>query len=299
MKRMLVLMMCLMLLCAGAIPGSAQSGSFSAGDRSTFAHCVQGNGAGPIEWHTPDLDGESAAQMHLLSKSSGKYGKYRMVNGRNIGTSRKMKGKIQLLCIFIEDKGCTWSDEEIHEIYNGVWKDTAYLEEQAAQYGVKLKFSSAWDRIRIPRKQESRWFDYVLEKRYNNPKHNYAEVQKYFEKRYGVDDVPFLFFFNREGRCCSYMATSEDKKAAEYAIYYPSTMSSDRSIAHELYHLYGAKDYYYPEALKKIAGKYFPDSSMLIGGRLMDELTAYLIGWTDTPSSRAAKFLKKTAKIRQ
>jgi len=242
---------------------------------------------------------EDAGSGKNITASTGTGDTLALDNARGIGTSRSMEGDIMLYCIFVEDSESSWSDEEIHEMYDGVWKDTAYLESQAALYGVYLKFSSAWNLVQVPEEEEDRWYDYLMETVYNSPEHNYEEVQSYFEEMYEVDDMPFLFFFNKEGRCCCYMATEGMEYVPEFAMYYPSTMSDDLSIAHELYHLYGARDLYYPDELKEYAQSYFPDSAMLIGGRNLDELTAYLIGWTDTPGAKAAEFMDKTAHIRQ
>jgi hypothetical protein len=68
----------------------------------------------------------------------------------------------------------------------------------------------------------------------------------------------------------------------------------DNYLTHELYHLYGAIDYYdYDgEGVAKAASKYFPKSVMACAGNSIDDLTAYILGWTDTLSKKANKFLE-------
>lgn len=232
----------------------------------------------------------------LAAGSTDAYEKYWRENyalsGRDCGHIGRMTGSIHLICVFVNDSESHWTGPEIDEMYNGLWKDTAYLEAQAARYGVYLKFSSGYFISTVPANQEDRWLDYLLETQFSNPDHDLAALENYYATSGGFNDCPMLFYFNKPGRCYSYMATKPYyERSAEYAIYYPSTMSSDRSPAHELYHLFGAIDLYYPEKVAAAARKRFPQSSMLIGGREIDDLTAYLIGWTDTYSQDAAAFL--------
>ena len=55
-------------------------------------------------------------------------------------------------------------------------------------------------------------------------------------------------------------------------------------------------DYYYPEAVKAAAEKILPNSVMS-GGRTIDDLTAYAIGWTSVLSPDAIKFLDATQSV--
>jgi hypothetical protein len=221
-----------------------------------------------------------------------------ILNGRDCGMNGKMKGKINLICVFVNDSQSYWSDAAIDEILRGVWKDVSYLEKQAVRYGTSLKFSVAKECLTVPASQEGRWLDYLLETRYNSPSHNLAEVESQFSQVGKYNECPFLFYFNKPGRCYCQMATRPDYTGiAEYAVYYPSTMDDERSAAHELYHIFGAVDMYYPNSVKQAAQKYFPKSSMLVGRREIDDLTAYLIGWTDSYSKSARAFMNQVAGV--
>ena len=223
---------------------------------------------------------------------------HNFIGGRDCGNVGMLRGNVHLICVFVNDSNSYWSDAEVDEIYRGLWKDAAYLEKTAAGYGIRLKITSGCDRLTVPPDQEDRWLDYLLETRYCSPEHDLKWVESYFEQSMGYDECPFLFFFNREGTCYAYMATLPTYgHAVEYAVYYPSTMTEDRSIAHELYHIFGASDYYYPEETERIAKQYFPDSAMLISGREMDDLTAYLIGWADELTPKAYRFLQELGKL--
>ena len=220
------------------------------------------------------------------------------LDARNFGPNRKLQGNVMLYCIFVEQGSNTWSEDEMKEMYAGLWKDTAYIEKQAASYGVDVKFSSMYEKVSVPAGEDD-WYGYLMDNRYNNPAHDLLEVQGYFEKLYCVDSMPFLFYFNVDGRCFCYQSTRSSGWMNELAVYYPSTMSEDRSIAHELYHLYGAIDLYYPKVVKEAAQKRFSKSAMIGGCRDIDELTAYLIGWTDAPEKNAAAFLNDIKNVTQ
>ena len=72
-------------------------------------------------------------------------------------------------------------------------------------------------------------------------------------------------------------------------------------ICHELLHLYGAMDYYYPALVKREADKHFLHSIMLdFGGVIhIDEFTKFLVGWNDDLTPDAIDFLKKTIVTRR
>jgi hypothetical protein len=58
------------------------------------------------------------------------------------------------------------------------------------------------------------------------------------------------------------------------------------TIAHEILHLFGAEDYYTPNARKALANKTYPKDIMLearddVSKNDIGDLTAYSIGWTD------------------
>ena len=228
-------------------------------------------------------------------------------NARDYGPNRKLIGNVELLCIFVnhgtnsKGESSYWSESDKQEIFDGLWKDAGIIEDKAASYGVELSFTSSYFEFTVPPEYSvawddnpTPWFDYIMENYFNNSDHSVPDVQNYYEKSYNKDYMPLLFFFNKDGRCYCYQSELTPKYEGfvnEFAVYYPSTMSSDRSIAHELFHLFGAQDYYYPATVKEAAQKYFPDSVMLLGDGEIDDLTAYLIGWTDTPSETAKAFM--------
>lgn len=66
-----------------------------------------------------------------------------------------------------------------------------------------------------------------------------------------------------------------------------------RTFIHELLHLFGAEDFYYPPVVEKAADKWLPDSIMN-EGHTIDALTRVLVGWDTWLSGNAEGFLNDT-----
>lgn len=113
------------------------------------------------------------------------------------------------------------------------------------------------------------------------------------ERDWGVASAPVVFVLNKPGRAAAYSSYSEG--AEEYLTVYSSEYST---FCHELLHLYGARDYYYPMAVSDAAATFLPDSIMLSGGTV-DELTAYTVGWTKSLGRQAIGFLRATSHLTQ
>ena len=110
-----------------------------------------------------------------------------------------------------------------------------------------------------------------------------------FQREFGVDEAPIAFCLNRSDRS---FARQERGEGYEFAVLF----GKDEDYRHELYHLFGAMDLYQNDEVAKAAVRYFPNSIMQYSGEdlRVDELTAYLMGWTDYPYKRAVRFLEET-----
>lgn len=107
-----------------------------------------------------------------------------------------------------------------------------------------------------------------------------------------VKEAPILFYLNTSGRAFT-MPSSSGKTECAFIYSKEKGMIGYR---HELYHLFGAADLYYPDRLMEIAGRYFPNSIMYpADDQYTDEFTAYLISWTNQLSSKSQDFLRETS----
>ena len=171
---------------------------------------------------------------------------------------------------------------------------TAEILAEAASYGVSLDLSMEYHLatvdMELPDDDTDAWADAALASVGLPPS---ATASADLEAEYGVDEAPILFYLNHSGR--AYALPYQNGNFSEYAIFFNADEGAVR-YRHELYHLFGAKDFYYPAEVTSVAESYFQNSTMLVSEEAVtDDLTAYLIGWTDTPSDSALAFLQDTA----
>lgn len=222
------------------------------------------------------------------------YSDHCYMSRRDYGSSRTLTGDVKLLLVFVNDSSSSWSEGEISNFFNAVYRDCDDLERQAAEWGTYLNFEYGYFEVTVPQSEENRSFNYLMEDFFHRTDHDLDALENYYETQSGADDAPLLFVYNREGRSNCYVGSRENNWMNEYPTYYAKSMGSELSITHELLHLYGASDYYYPVLADETADRYFPNASMRVGGTEVDDLTAYIIGWTDYLTDTAQWFLYDT-----
>lgn len=220
-----------------------------------------------------------------------------LMAARDYGASKRMTGKIELFLVMVNDSTSIWTESEKTSFFHSTWDVIGKLHKQAEEWSAVLDLSVAYFEVTVPVEHEKRWYEYIMEEFFCQENHDMDDLQSYYENRRGSDDTPILFIFNKEGRSNCSQADRGYRYVNEYAVYYAKSMGKNPSVTHELLHLYGAMDYYYPDIAAEAAKKYFPDSSMLVGGDKVDDLTAYLIGWTYHLTDTAKAFLDETACI--
>jgi hypothetical protein len=116
---------------------------------------------------------------------------------------------------------------------------------------------------------------------------NLKSAQKTLQNIYGGDSNPIVFAINKAGRAYATWTTGMQSECVTLF------SSSNDSFRHELCHLYGARDFYYPDEVVKLSDKYL-DGSLMGNGSAVDALTAYLIGWDEELDANAYSFLEQT-----
>ena len=110
----------------------------------------------------------------------------------------------------------------------------------------------------------------------------------------GTEQAAFVFLFKKEA--VSFASCVCSGNAPEAVFMYGKLHFS---VLHELLHLFGAVDLFYPPPVTKEAVRLFPHSVMYNGAdpdcRELDDLTRYLIGWTDQTSPKAMALLRAGA----
>jgi hypothetical protein len=207
-----------------------------------------------------------------------------------------MTGKVMIMFVFVNDTDAQWDAEGIKEAKTSIEDQMNRLETAAAGYGAKLDMTSLFLNASISESfvagddvnefSLKTVYDAMVDVDFEQAIKN----QDVLENGFGVDSVPVVFLLNRTGR--SFAAQADDTyDYMEFAVIFKSGLYA---VRHEVCHIYGAKDFYFPDATIEARKKYLPDSIMADSKKEVDDLTAYLIGWTDELSEAALQFLEAT-----
>jgi hypothetical protein len=224
------------------------------------------------------------------------------LRGRDIGPCRKMTGKVKVLLVYVDTPNHRWGDAEKEEIANIRKTSFNILIEQAKRYGQKLDLTYADLEFTIPVEydKDGEWYQYILKNSYKVA--NMDVIQQRYRRALHVDSAPMIFLFNsREGNKVCQKSANDASVDDEYCAFFCNTETFGDYFANELLRLFGAVDMNdcNDEGVRAIAEKYFPDSIMLDESDKVDELTAFLVGWTDTLTENVSNFLKETEGLRQ
>ncbi len=211
------------------------------------------------------------------------------LNSRDWGYCEKLIDNVSITAIFVNDPEGSWSDEEINTVKNELQSVVSRITADASSYGAQVNISmyykTASTSVKIVDGETEQWAESALTAA-GLP--SLSQVNITLESTYGTDAAPVIFIANHGGRATAYHHTSKN----EYAVLYENA----NAFYHELCHVFGAKDFYFPADVKKSAETYIPNSIMVDSSDgVMEDLTAYLIGWTDTPSQNALGFLNATS----
>ncbi len=211
----------------------------------------------------------------------------------DIGRCGVLEGDVTVTVILTDDKVSAWDDTAVAKLKNELAVEEKFIEDWANKYGVELDITFSYIEVSIeleetPRDKEDLWIDAVYAAAGFESMNT---AQKELDESNDADANPIMIALNKQGRAHAYPQTYDD--ATEMFVLFEN---DNGQMSHELFHIFSAADLYYPEEAKQMAIKYLPESIMN-GGRVVDPLTAYLIGWDDELDAEAYNFLKETMHI--
>ena len=225
-----------------------------------------------------------------------KYRKNIYLMSKDSGYCEVMTGTAMVTVILISDPETPWDQAAIDKAKKSISNDEARLESDAASYGAEYDVSFTFLETTVPMtidtvNNEHPWARAALE---NLGLQEAFDSEEYLEELYGVDSAPIAFVINTKGRAFA-RSFSRGAEGIEYLVLYSSELNAFR---HELSHIYGAMDFYYPFEVRELAELHLTNSLMIISATgVVDPFTAYLIGWTDEILPKAADFLDATNHI--
>ena len=268
----------------------SNGGSGSSGNQSGNTGNSGGSGGGTAD------KGETVGKGSLPNLPASMVNNV-FVDARDKGISATLTGKVLVTTIFVSDKNTSWTKAEMDAVKDGHAKMTKEILAEAKSWGVELElileYKTAAVTKDLAKETHTKWYQDAL---------TGAGLTQYasrdLERSRGVKEAPILFYLNLPGRAFA-VPRQTSVYVTEYAVFYNKEDGS-ATYRHELYHLFGAQDFYYPDEVETLAKKYFPNSPMMAGtDQKTDPLTAYLIGWTDKLSTEANTFLEQTNWITQ
>lgn len=284
---LLIVIAILVIICKFNNPSSNSQLDNSSGNSSV-------NSSGDLSNNSSNSGTTVTPQVDRLPSVPQDLRNHLFLNVRDAGNSGTLTGDVLITVIFVEDEESKWTTAEIDALKSGHIAMTNTILSEASSKGVSLniqmQYLQAKSNEKLTPNTHYNWANSALA---NAGLTSVQEAGRILEEKHKVKEAPVLLYSNTSGRAFAVPYSSGNY--TEYAVFY--NQSDDASYyRHELYHLFGAKDYYFPDSVEAIAQKYYPNSTMLTStDAVTDNLTAYLIGWTDTISADALQFLKETS----
>lgn len=226
----------------------------------------------------------------------------------NAGSCRQLKGNPYLLVIFLDDDDSHWKENQVLTALNeNVLPAMDFMEDHARNWGVDLELQTGYyatyghpDRP-VKYKGSIKTYDNGTSKDLLAQAaatlgfSSKEEMHETMMELSGQEQVGYIFMVNKGGRSYSSCYSSRNGSVADYKMEYSvvfsgftdtSFDSGSDTVTHEVMHMFGAEDYYYPDSRKSLAREYYPRDIMLCAMPALDyfevgDFTAYTLGWTD------------------
>ena len=240
---------------------------------------------------------------------------------QNVGSAKRLTGKCMFYNVFIDDPGDTWDDDSIAGYYEMQDEAFRYLEEQAALFGRELVcYATSAEHALYLKTNKSisgdpddcYWLDqYLMDTEYGSI-NGLLDALMVWADDPNYDNYGLLININKQGRSYAipynyYEYPDGDYYAERTVIYYSTDYDYEyvlvsATIAHEILHIFGAIDLYYPydgdDIRKEIIMQYFPFEIMhyipyQMDGATISAFTAFRVGWRNTLPNQLMMFQAK------
>lgn len=212
------------------------------------------------------------------------------------GISGNLTGKVAVISIFVSDNESSWQAEQIDHALNLQQEQLNAIDAEADRYSADLTPFLGY-------------YEYSYDGVFNNDTYHsavkdtlkglgfdtFSDIQRKVEEYFGAEESAIVFCVNKNLR--SFALASTYTSGEEFAIVYSDV--SDAYV-HEMCHLFGARDYYIHDEIASSAERNFGECLMVNSSLyVVDSLSAYLMGWTESPLHNALQFLSETSHVTQ
>jgi hypothetical protein len=218
------------------------------------------------------------------------------LQGNDAGASRRLRGKVALLVVFLKRTPGDWPDERKQACYRAINESQTFLQKEAGKFHAPLELTGYHFEVSVPANADPK-DGFRLIKDYFQAE-DMESLQKSYEQMLQADEAAFLLLFDDDGRSFAVKQDKCDPYASQElsVIFFVGDDEKELSFAmtHELLHQFGAVDFYFPERVRQTAERYLPDNVMRSRCYVVDDLTAFLVGWRETLSAYVLCFLQDT-----
>ncbi|MBR5479157.1 MAG: hypothetical protein IKU84_03180 [Clostridia bacterium] len=227
-----------------------------------------------------------------------------MLNSKNVGTSKALTGNVGMHFYLVNDGESFWDEKAVSKLEKAIAKAIKQFETQAAEYGTWLKLKYSTKNVSVNKRVDrSNWRSTLKTVLAEDSFKSVEAFKTYYEKKYGFNDSCIVLVFNKVFRSYASSADTVVPRHTECSVvgktegFFTSNFSAG-VIMHEILHLFGAQDLYYPLDIRICAECYFERSLMIHSDcKVVDPLTAYLVGWKKHIDRTTREFLNATKNV--
>lgn len=270
--------------------------------------------------HDADNDSSSTASPSVSPAPFAPNKLQPEVSGMNTGSSKKLTGKCLFVNIFISDEEASFKDGEQSECIEQLTTALDYLSEQAGKYGAS--FEAIYDKPDINIDYHADFSFPIFQSDSKAEHHEWTRkiLDDVFDaydletviKSYGADNVSYIFYIRNDTSIFAItegMISGYDKEIVVVGgVPRPNFVGSAGGIQKEgadiliyernILELFGAKSLRDTKQHLSLAEEMFPSEIMLYNDMLrkdatIDEVTAYLIGWSNELDEQYHVFIEE------
>ena len=221
------------------------------------------------------------------------YKDHYFISRRHMGSVKSLIGSVDVIVFFVNDSQSIWTERDKAKYKASQKAAMKYILWKARERGIPLQIRNAYVdatlRMVCTPDNYQDWTNAIIRKYGASDIFTYQHKHEFVKQ---CTEAPILFVLNKPFRSSALSVDWHARMYGELAII--SSQCTEHTIAHELLHQFGAMDLYYPPEVKKLVDRMNYTSIMDSHSMHIDDLTAYLIGWSEEIDATTVQFLEKT-----
>lgn len=211
---------------------------------------------------------------------------------RGGGTCKMLIGQVTMRIVYVNTPDALWTDAQKAEWLKTANEAIGILNDNAKEYDREVTANFIEFQVFFETDEIEDFDGFVLDCLLQN-----KELKENAILLEDEENVFTVFCFLNERRSLAY--ADWDSILTESIV--ANSHDTGMELAHEILHLFGAVDLYFPADFQIAAMTYYPDSIMTAttGSKTVDSLTAYSVGWTNELDETALMFLSDTDHVSQ